>query len=62
MGQKPLTDSGGNAARIAVRIPPGDRARVHAAAGRRGLTLSEYARTVLLDAVEADAQEATKAS
>ncbi len=62
MGQKALTASGGNGDRIAMRLPRGDRARLVAAAGRRGLSLSEYVRSVLLDAVEADAQEATKAS
>ncbi len=59
---KPLTAAGGQPDRVAMRLPRGERARLDAAARRRGLTISQYVRAVLLDAVEADAEEANKAS
>ncbi len=62
MPKPPITPTGGASERITTRIARGDRASLDAAARRRGLTLSQYVRSVLLDAVEADAQEATKAS
>ncbi len=59
---QPITPAGGPAEKISTRIPRGDRASLDVAAKRRGLTLSQYVRAVLLDAVEADTQEATTAS
>ncbi|HVA41846.1 MAG TPA: hypothetical protein VNF50_00015 [Acidimicrobiales bacterium] len=53
MAQKPLSPAGGEADRIALRVPTGQRSRLTRAALRRGCSMSEVIR-LALDALLAE--------
>lgn len=54
MAQKPLSPEGGRGDLVAARLPRGSGDRIERVARQRGLTRSEYVRSVLQAAIEAD--------
>jgi len=57
MGRPPLSPDGSKAATFSMRLLPGERSAVDAAARRAGLGASEWARRVLVAAASAEAEE-----